>query len=224
MTTGGGALQDAAVELAAGLRDALPDAVVALVRGPYAQFEPPPGVELVDAPSSLLAELLAADVVVTAAGQTALESAATGAATIALPLAPNQRANADPLRRGGRRGGRRAGRRRGGRGAVRRPDRSRAPARPPSTASARCGSRSGSRSSQTRRESENSVEHWNCCFHSGTARDLVRIEDPALVALAEQRRRPRVEVEVRPCDLLEPVRGELVGVRQRVRAHVVARG
>lgn len=97
VTTGGGALQDAALELAAGLRDALPDAVVALVRGPYAQFEPPSGVELVDAPSSLLEELLAADVVVTAAGQTALESAATGAATIALPLAPNQRANADPL-------------------------------------------------------------------------------------------------------------------------------
>jgi spore coat polysaccharide biosynthesis predicted glycosyltransferase SpsG len=97
VTTGGGALQDTAVDLAAGLRDALPDAVVALVRGPYAQFEPPSGVELVDAPSSLLEELLAADVVVTAAGQTALESAATGAATIALPLAPNQRANADPL-------------------------------------------------------------------------------------------------------------------------------
>ena len=54
VTTGGGALQDAAVELAAGLRDALPDADVALVRGPYARFEPPPGIELVDAPPSLL--------------------------------------------------------------------------------------------------------------------------------------------------------------------------
>ena len=97
VTTGGGALQDAAVELASGLRDALPGVAVALVRGPYARFAAPPGVELVDAPPSLLGELLAADVVVTAAGQTALESAATGAATIALPLAANQRANADPL-------------------------------------------------------------------------------------------------------------------------------
>jgi spore coat polysaccharide biosynthesis predicted glycosyltransferase SpsG len=97
VTTGGGALQDAAVELATGLRDALPGAVVALVRGPYARFDAPAGVELVDAPPSLLEPLLAADVVVTAAGQTALEAAATGAATIALPLAANQRANADPL-------------------------------------------------------------------------------------------------------------------------------
>jgi spore coat polysaccharide biosynthesis predicted glycosyltransferase SpsG len=96
VTTGGGALQDAGVEIARGVR-ALTDAAVALVRGPHATFAPPEGVELVDAPSSLLDELLAADVVITAAGQTALEAVATGAATIALPLVDNQRRNADAL-------------------------------------------------------------------------------------------------------------------------------
>jgi spore coat polysaccharide biosynthesis predicted glycosyltransferase SpsG len=97
VTTGGGAVQDAGVQLAGALRTALPDVAVALVRGPAASFDAPPGVELVDAPSSLLHELLAADVVVTAAGQTSLEAAATGAATIALPLVANQRRNADAL-------------------------------------------------------------------------------------------------------------------------------
>lgn len=97
VTTGGGALQATAVELARSLAAALPGAEVALVRGPYARFAPPPGVTLVDAPPDLLHELLAADLVVTAAGQTALEAVATGTPTIALPLAANQRANADPL-------------------------------------------------------------------------------------------------------------------------------
>jgi hypothetical protein len=101
VTTGGGALQAAGVATAAALRDAYPGATVALVRGPYATFEPPPGVELVDAPPSLLPELLAADVVVTAAGQSALEAAATGAATVAIPLAPNQWPNARALQDAG---------------------------------------------------------------------------------------------------------------------------
>jgi spore coat polysaccharide biosynthesis predicted glycosyltransferase SpsG len=97
VTTGGGVLRDAGIVLARDVKRALPAASVALVRAPRARFEPPPGVELVDAPSSLLSELLAADVVVTAAGQTALEAVATGAATIALPLVGNQRANAAAL-------------------------------------------------------------------------------------------------------------------------------
>ena len=97
VTTGGGSLQDAGVELARDARAALPDAAVALVRAPRARFEAPTGVELVDAPPSLLDELLAADVVITAAGQTALEAVATGAATIALPLVDNQRRNAEAL-------------------------------------------------------------------------------------------------------------------------------
>jgi spore coat polysaccharide biosynthesis predicted glycosyltransferase SpsG len=101
VTTGGGALQDAGVTLAGAIKAALPEHAVALVRGPLAHFEAPPGVELVDAPPSLLDELLAADVVVTAAGQTALEAAATGVATVALALVPNQRGNASALEAAG---------------------------------------------------------------------------------------------------------------------------
>ena len=97
VTTGGGALVAAGLELAAAAREALPAASVALVRGPLAEFEAPAGVEVIPAPSSLLDELRAADLVLSAAGQTALEAAATGAATIVLPLVPNQRANADAL-------------------------------------------------------------------------------------------------------------------------------
>jgi spore coat polysaccharide biosynthesis predicted glycosyltransferase SpsG len=94
VTAGGGPLQAAGVEFARAVRAALPDAAIALVRGPGAAFAAPPGVELVDAPPSLLAELRAADVVVSAAGQTALEAAATGAATVAVVMVDNQRRNA----------------------------------------------------------------------------------------------------------------------------------
>jgi spore coat polysaccharide biosynthesis predicted glycosyltransferase SpsG len=99
VTTGGGALQDAGVALAREATGSFPE--VALVRGPYATFEAPPGVELIDAPPTLLPHLLAADAVITAAGQTALEAAATGAATIAVPFVGNQRRNAAALERAG---------------------------------------------------------------------------------------------------------------------------
>jgi spore coat polysaccharide biosynthesis predicted glycosyltransferase SpsG len=95
VTTGGGALQDAGVAIAREATAAF--AEVALVRGPYAEFEAPDGVELIDAPPVLLEHLLAADVVITAAGQTALESAATGAATVAIPFVDNQRRQAARL-------------------------------------------------------------------------------------------------------------------------------
>ena len=101
VTTGDGPLQDAGVDQAAAINAALPDLTVALVRGPYARFDAPPGVELVDVPRSLLHELLAADIVITAAGQIALESAATGAATVALVQAENQRAQASALQQSG---------------------------------------------------------------------------------------------------------------------------
>jgi spore coat polysaccharide biosynthesis predicted glycosyltransferase SpsG len=51
-------------------------------------------VELIDAPDSLLEPLLAADIVVSAAGQTMLEAAACGTPCVALPLAHNQREQA----------------------------------------------------------------------------------------------------------------------------------
>jgi UDP-2,4-diacetamido-2,4,6-trideoxy-beta-L-altropyranose hydrolase len=98
VTTGGGPLLDAGIEIAARLETT---ATVCLVRGPYASFDAPPGVELIDAPASLLPHLLAADVVITAAGQSALEAVATGAATIAIPMVDNQRRNAEALRRAG---------------------------------------------------------------------------------------------------------------------------
>jgi spore coat polysaccharide biosynthesis predicted glycosyltransferase SpsG len=101
VTTGGGVLQESGAGLAALARDTVPGASVALVRGPFASFDPPPGVELVAAPASLADELRAADVVVSAAGQTALEAAATGAPCIALPLVANQAANARALARAG---------------------------------------------------------------------------------------------------------------------------
>ncbi len=97
VTTGGGSLAPAAAGLAAAVKARLPEADVALVRGPYTRLEPPPGVTLIDAPPSLLDALLAADLVVSAAGQTALEAVATGAPTIALPMVDNQRRNAEAL-------------------------------------------------------------------------------------------------------------------------------
>ncbi len=97
VTTGGGSLRNHGASLAAAAASALPRTSVTLVRAPGADFAPPVGVEVLDARPSLLELFLAADVVVTAAGQTALEAAATGAATIALALVDNQRANADAL-------------------------------------------------------------------------------------------------------------------------------
>jgi spore coat polysaccharide biosynthesis predicted glycosyltransferase SpsG len=49
----------------------------------------------------LLDHLLAADIVITAAGQTALEAAATGAATVAIPFVDNQRRQAARLAEAG---------------------------------------------------------------------------------------------------------------------------
>ena len=76
-------------ELACALQEALPEAGVRLVRGPYAPSAPP-GVTVLEAPESLLEPLLAADLVVGGAGQTILEALATGAPSVALPLVDNQ--------------------------------------------------------------------------------------------------------------------------------------
>jgi spore coat polysaccharide biosynthesis predicted glycosyltransferase SpsG len=97
VTTGGGVLPEAAVAAAEAARAALPGAAIRLVRGPLATFDAPPGAVLVYAPGGLLEELLAADLVVSAAGQTALEAAAAGAPCVAVALVENQRANAGAL-------------------------------------------------------------------------------------------------------------------------------
>jgi spore coat polysaccharide biosynthesis predicted glycosyltransferase SpsG len=92
ITTGGGAAGGAA-ELAQAVRAATGGATeVTLVLGPYATEEPPGGVTVVRAPGRMADVLQAADVVVTAAGQTMLEALCAGTPTVALAGADNQRA------------------------------------------------------------------------------------------------------------------------------------
>jgi spore coat polysaccharide biosynthesis predicted glycosyltransferase SpsG len=94
VATGGGDPGGHAIPVAERVRSTLPEAEVRLVRGPYAHWEAPPGIATLDRPASLLEALLEADLVVTAAGQALYEAMAAGTATIALPLAENQRAAA----------------------------------------------------------------------------------------------------------------------------------
>jgi spore coat polysaccharide biosynthesis predicted glycosyltransferase SpsG len=91
ITTGGGAAGGVA-ELAAAVRAAAPEAEVAAVLGPYATEELPGDVTLVRAPPRMVDVLRAADVVVTAAGQTMLETLCAGTPCVALAVAENQRA------------------------------------------------------------------------------------------------------------------------------------
>lgn len=96
VTTGGGdPVPGLGAQLAAAAHDALPEADVTLVRGPFGSPAPaPPGVGLLEAPDSLHGPLLAADLVVTAGGQTLLEAAALGTPSIAVVAAENQRQQA----------------------------------------------------------------------------------------------------------------------------------
>jgi spore coat polysaccharide biosynthesis predicted glycosyltransferase SpsG len=91
VTTGGGDPGGAGARLALATRAALPDASVALVRGPQADPRVPEGIEPIVCPDSLLEHLLAADVAVSGAGQTMLEACAAGTPCVALPLAEDQR-------------------------------------------------------------------------------------------------------------------------------------
>jgi UDP-2,4-diacetamido-2,4,6-trideoxy-beta-L-altropyranose hydrolase len=97
VTTGGGRLGEVGCELARAVVESIPGVRVALVKGPHATFTVPAGVESVDAPPSLLEPLLAADLVISAAGQTMLEAAACGTPCIALSLVDNQQAQARRL-------------------------------------------------------------------------------------------------------------------------------
>lgn len=87
--------------LAVAVADALPDAEVRFVAGPYGDDAPQGRVTLIRAPDDLLDELLAADVVVSAAGQTMLEAACTGTPCIAFAVADNQRFQLAALERAG---------------------------------------------------------------------------------------------------------------------------
>lgn len=99
VTTGGGDAGGAVAGLAAAARDALPGVRVRMVRGPQSRSPVPDAVDAVDAPPDLHPLLAAADLVVTAAGQTMLESLATQAPTIALVRADNQRRQAELIGR-----------------------------------------------------------------------------------------------------------------------------
>ena len=91
VTTGGGDSGDLGSPLARGLGEAFEAAQVILVRGPYA---PPadlgPGVTLVESPDDLFGTLNAADLVVSAGGQTMLEALAVGTPCVAMITADNQ--------------------------------------------------------------------------------------------------------------------------------------
>jgi UDP-2,4-diacetamido-2,4,6-trideoxy-beta-L-altropyranose hydrolase len=97
IATGGGDSAGAGAQLAESVREALPEAEVAVLRGPYASGELPDGIIAVDHPPDLLGELLSADLIVTAGGQTLLEAAATGTPAIAVVLAENQRTQAEAV-------------------------------------------------------------------------------------------------------------------------------
>ncbi len=81
-------------EIAAAIR-AETDIVVRLAIGPWGNRCAPAGVEVVERSDGLAVELAAADIVVTAGGVTLLESLCLGRPTVAVALAPNQRANVE---------------------------------------------------------------------------------------------------------------------------------
>jgi UDP-2,4-diacetamido-2,4,6-trideoxy-beta-L-altropyranose hydrolase len=71
------------------------DVAVRLAVGPWGSRRVPEGVDIVERDDGLAVELAAADVVVTAGGVTLLESLCLGRPTVAVALAPNQRANVE---------------------------------------------------------------------------------------------------------------------------------
>lgn len=97
VTTGAGDPGGVAPALVGAVRDAIPEAHITVVRGPFAASAELPDAQVVQSPESLLPLLLEADLVVTAGGQTMLEAAAAGAPTVALALVENQEAQAQRL-------------------------------------------------------------------------------------------------------------------------------
>jgi UDP-2,4-diacetamido-2,4,6-trideoxy-beta-L-altropyranose hydrolase len=97
IATGGGDPTGAAGDLAEAARSGAPGAEVAVLRGPYATGELPDGVAEVQPAPDLLGELLASDLIISAAGQTLLEAAAAGTPAIAVVLAENQRTQAEAV-------------------------------------------------------------------------------------------------------------------------------
>lgn len=97
VTIGGSDAGGRVGDLAARVKQLVPEATVALIRGPFSDSDLPPGVEPVDAPPTLHELLAANDLVVTAAGQTMLEALCVGTPAVALIRAPNQRRQAESV-------------------------------------------------------------------------------------------------------------------------------
>jgi UDP-2,4-diacetamido-2,4,6-trideoxy-beta-L-altropyranose hydrolase len=100
VATGGGAAGGVA-ELAATVVAAAPGVEVAAVLGPYADEALPAGVEAIRTPPRMVDVLQSADLVVTAAGQTMLETLCAGTPCVATAVVDNQRAQLDLLTRAG---------------------------------------------------------------------------------------------------------------------------
>jgi UDP-2,4-diacetamido-2,4,6-trideoxy-beta-L-altropyranose hydrolase len=96
VTTGGGAAGGVA-ELTATVTAAAPDVEVAAALGPYADEALPDGVVTIRTPPRMIDVLQGADLVVTAAGQTMLETLCVGTPCIATAVVDNQRAQLDVL-------------------------------------------------------------------------------------------------------------------------------
>lgn len=96
VATGGGAAGGTGA-LAETVRGALPDVEVAAILGPYADEALPDGVIAVRTPPRMADALQAADLVVTAAGQTMLETLCVGTPCVATAVVDNQRAQLDLL-------------------------------------------------------------------------------------------------------------------------------
>lgn len=97
VATGGTDPGGLGLRLAADLVAAQPEVEVSLVRGPGADPAVSSGVRAVVAPDDLAAELARADLGLLAAGQTALEAAATGLPCVAVVAVENQRTAARRL-------------------------------------------------------------------------------------------------------------------------------
>jgi spore coat polysaccharide biosynthesis predicted glycosyltransferase SpsG len=101
VTTGAADASGIGASIAWRLAVLLPSVSVHLVIGPWGSAEVPPGIEPVDGVDSLHDELARADLVVTAAGVTMLESLALGRPTVAVVTAANQQCAADGVARFG---------------------------------------------------------------------------------------------------------------------------
>jgi spore coat polysaccharide biosynthesis predicted glycosyltransferase SpsG len=94
VTTGGSDPGGVGARLAGALAVALPASTVALVRGPAASSPMPAGVEALTGVEDLRPHLIAADLLVSAAGQTLLEGLATGIPAVGFAVVDNQRRQA----------------------------------------------------------------------------------------------------------------------------------